>query len=287
LTLSASDLVFCAGTLFERDFREVVEAAAAGGFRGISIFPAQVARSREAGLRDGDLRKLLLDHELEVAEVECVLSWLAREQVPEAAHAMLGEPPEVFLDLAEALGAETVLATDGFGALGERDDIVDAFRAFCDLAAERSLRVKWEFLPWSITPDAASALAFLEEVDRAHVGLMVDSWHVFRGANDLSQIRALPGERIFGVQLNDAPREPVLEDLPMDSMHHRLVPGDGAIDLVGLVQALDSTGMTAPIGAEVFSDVWKTWSAADVGRTLGEATRALLDRSRRPAPGEV
>jgi sugar phosphate isomerase/epimerase len=280
MALTSSDLVFCAGTLLDRSFQDVIEAAVAGRFQGISIFPPQVARSREAGLSDADLRRLLEDHDLEVAEVECVLSWIPKDQVPEWGRELLAEPVEVFLDLAEALGAKSVLATDGFGATGERSAVVDAFARFCDLAGERGLRVKWEFLPWSITPDAASALAFLREADRPNAGIMVDAWHIFRGTNDMSQIRALPGEMIFGVQLGAAPTEPVLADLPMDAMHHRLLPGGGAIDLVELVRALDATGTPAPLGAEVFSDALAKLPAEEVGRRLGEATRALLAKAR-------
>ena len=111
--------------------------------------------------------------------------------------------------------------------------------------------------------------------------MMIDSWHVFRGSNDLSQIRSLPGERILGVQLSDAPAEPVLaEDLPMDSLHHRAVPGEGAVDLVGFVQALDAAGYAGAIGAEVFSDELNALPAEDVGRRMGEATRSVLAKAR-------
>ena len=280
MSLSSSDLVFCAGTVLERSFRDVIDAARAGDFRGVSIFPPQIERSRKAGMSDAELVRYLADHDVEVAEVECVLAWLPPEMVPEEARGLLAEAPEVFLDLAELLGARTVLATDGFGAIGERSEVVDAFRRFCDLAGARGLQVKWEFLPWSITPDAATAMAFLDEVDRPNTGMMIDSWHVYRGTNDLSQIRALPGEQILGVQISDAPAEPVLADLPMDSLHHRCLPGEGAVDMLGFIQALDSTGFSGAMGAEVFSDVLNGLPAEEVGRRLGEATRAVIAKAR-------
>ena len=85
------------------------------------------------------------------------------------------------------------------------------------------------------------------------------------------------------VQLNDAPAQPVLaDDLPMDSMHHRLLPGEGDIDLLGLIRGLDEIGSQAPIGLEVFSDDLAGLPAAEVGRRLAEATRRVLAQARDP-----
>jgi sugar phosphate isomerase/epimerase len=37
-------------------------------------------------------------------------------------------------------------------------------------------------------------------------------------------------------------------------MHARLLPGEGSIDLAGLIRTLDAIGSIAPIGVEVLSD---------------------------------
>ena len=71
VTLGAGDLVLCAGTLPRgTTFRERVEAAAAGGFAGISIWGRDYWAARSDALTDADMRALLNDYGLRVAELD-------------------------------------------------------------------------------------------------------------------------------------------------------------------------------------------------------------------------
>jgi sugar phosphate isomerase/epimerase len=83
----------------------------------------------------------------------------------------------------------------------------------------------------------------------------------------------------MAVQLNDAPAK-AEANLVDETMHRRLVPGEGAIDLVGLVRLLDAGGSRAPIGVECFSDELNALPAAEVARRVGDATRAVLAEAR-------
>lgn len=278
--LGSDDLVFCAGTLLRGSFRDVVTAASAGGFRGVSLWPHHVEGARAQGLADADLRALLSDHGVFPLEVEPVLSWLPEGSLPPQLEKLAGPPPAAFFALAEALGAPTVLAVDGFGAAAERAAIVDAFGSLCAEAARHGLRVKLEFTPWSSIPDAATACEIVRASRADNAGLLVDSWHHFRGANDLAALAALPGGWVQGVQLNDAPAAPSGEPLAQESLHARRLPGEGDIDLVGFVRTLDAIGCRAPIGVEVFSDALDGLAPAEVGRRAGDSTRAVLAAAR-------
>jgi sugar phosphate isomerase/epimerase len=109
---------------------------------------------------------------------------------------------------------------------------------------------------------------------------MVDSWHCFRGATTDADLRAIPGERVLGVQINDAPAEP-MDDLVIETLHHRLVPGEGAIDLVGLLAWLHACGSPAPICVEVFSDALVEQNTPrEIAIRLGDAIRRLLEQAR-------
>jgi sugar phosphate isomerase/epimerase len=278
--LGPDDLVFCAGTLLKHSLRDLVTAASAGGFQGISLWPHHVAGARAEGLSDADLRGLLGDQGVVALEVEPVLSWLPAGSLAPAVEKLVGPAPEEFFDLAEAVGAPTLLAVDGFGANAERPAIVDAFAALCEGAAGRGLRVKLEFTPWSAIPDAATAHEIVRASGAENAGLLIDSWHHFRGANDLEQIAALPGEVVQGVQLNDASAAPTGEPLGQESMHARRLPGEGDIDLVSLLRTLDGIGCRAPLGAEIFSDGLDGLEPAEVGRKVGDSMRALLAAAR-------
>ena len=64
--LGPDDLVLCSGTISEAGFRERVEAGAAGGFSGISLWGKDYAAGKQEGLSDADMRALLDDHGLVV-----------------------------------------------------------------------------------------------------------------------------------------------------------------------------------------------------------------------------
>ena len=69
--------VLTSSTLGNPPFRTLVEAAAAGGFEGLSLWPAHsYARARAEGLSDADLRALLADHGLAVNDVDARVAWV-------------------------------------------------------------------------------------------------------------------------------------------------------------------------------------------------------------------
>ncbi|MGH0031451.1 MAG: sugar phosphate isomerase/epimerase family protein [Myxococcota bacterium] len=265
-----ADRVLCGGTLLRRPLGELVACAGAAGCRGLSLWPHHVA-----GLPAGEVRRRLADAGLAVVEVEPLLSWLPEGSLPPETAGLVGAPPEAFFELALAVGAPAVVAVDGFGARAERPALLEAFGRLCEDAAAHGLAVKLEFTPWSSIPDARAAWEMVREAGRPDTGIVVDSWHHFRGANDLAMLRALPGERVTGVQLNDAPAQPPSEPPAVESMHARRLPGEGAIDLAGLLDALDAGGCRAPLGIEVFSDALDALPAAEVGRRIARAMDAL------------
>src|SRR5262249_49240866 len=135
------------------------------------------------------------------------------------------------------------------------DDAAEAFAGLCDRAAEHNLLVHLEFLPWSRVPDLTTAWEVVRRADRPNGGVAVDAWHWDRSAtpSDLATLRAIPGAKVLGIQLDDAPAE-AEANLMSATLHQRLLPGDGAIDLAALLAALRAIGAVAPIGVEVFSD---------------------------------
>jgi sugar phosphate isomerase/epimerase len=275
--LGPDDLVLCGGTLLHAGLRELAEAARAGGFAAVSPWPAQVERTRAEGLGDGELRALLAGAGLVVDALDPLLTWLPGESLPPGDWTTEAQ----LLGLAERLGARSINLAQGFGARLDLDRAAEALAGVCDRARERGLLVTLEFLPWSGIPDARTALAVVERAGRANAAVMVDVWHVFRGATDDAQLRALPGARIGGIQLSDAPAA-AAPDLVAETMQARLLPGDGDAPLAGWLRILAAAGSRAPIGVEVFSRELAALPPAEVGRRCGAAARAVLARARNP-----
>lgn len=90
-------------------------------------------------------------------------------------------------------------------------------------------------------------LAFAEECG-PNVGLTLDSWHWHHAGATTDDIIAAGRNRIVNVHFNDAP------NLPPDQIrdNQRLLPGEGIINLVGFLQALQRIGYIGPLSVEVF-----------------------------------
>jgi sugar phosphate isomerase/epimerase len=277
----ADATVLCSGTLRPGiPFRARVAAARAGGFDYLSLWGRDYHDARAEGLSDRDLRAILDDHGVAVAELDPAWWWLpgaadvhiAPEHDRERIFSF-GEA-ELFA-VADALGARSLNAVDVFGGPWSLDDAAESFAALCRRAAEHALLVQLEFLPWSKIPDLDAAWSVVRHAGAPNGGLAVDAWHYFAsGSAEAGLLRSVPGERIVGVQLCDAAAVPEAHDLHA-TLHERLLPGQGELDLAGLMADLRATGTTAPIGVEVFSDALDELAPEDVGRRAGAALRSL------------
>ncbi|MGH7338848.1 MAG: sugar phosphate isomerase/epimerase family protein, partial [Myxococcota bacterium] len=271
MPLGPNDLVLCSGTLRAASIAEKCAAAAAGGFSALTLWPTDVERAKREGFSLADVRRMIADHGLAVADVEPLLVWLPGEDVP------FDVPAEAELyEIADGLGARSINAVQGFGTTVDVDRAAEALAGVCDRAREHGLLVTLEYLPWSGIPDAATALAIALRCGRANASILFDTWHTFRGPTDDAQLEKISGARIGSVQINDAPAEPEQKDLVAETMTARRLPGEGAIPLARWLRWLDAIGSTAPIGVEVFSSALDALPPIEVGRRCGAAARAVI-----------
>lgn len=273
--MGPNDLVLHAATLRNASARELCDAAVAGDFTGVTFYPTHVRRARESGLSLRDLRTLLDDRGLALADLDPLLNWLPGDAFASELDASEAEHYEV----AAALGARSLNVAQAFRPKVDVDEAAAALAGVCDRAAAHGLLITLECLPWAGIPDLATARAIVERTGRANATLMIDTWHVFRGPSTEAQLATLPGALIGSVQINDAPAEPV-GSLLEETTRARLLPGEGAIPLVRWLRTLDAIGSRAPIGVEIFSDVNDRLPPLEVGRRCGEAARRVLALSR-------
>ena len=67
-------------------------------------------------------------------------------------------------------------------------------------------------------------------------------------------------------------------DLWHETMHERLLPGVGTIDLARLLAALERRGVACPLAAEVFSDRLSALEPAKAARELAGSLDVLFLR---------
>ena len=178
-------------------------------------------------------------------------------------------------DCARVLGARDTCAVLLDGTPWPRDDLVRAFRALCHLADDYGLRVALEFVPWSVIDTLDRAWDIVERAGCANGGLLLDNWHWARGGSTLQGLDAIEPSRIFMLQLSDAPAVPAA-DLWHETLHERLLPGTGTIEVARLLSALERHGVACPIAAEVFSDRLSGLEPALAARELAGSLDALF-----------
>ena len=184
--------------------------------------------------------------------------------------------------MADAFGSRVVNVGDIGMAdeLAPLDDVTERFAGLCDRAAEHGLLVALEFLPWSGIPDVATAWRIVDGAGRANGGILVDTWHHLRGVADDAALRAVPGDRVYVVQVSDAPAEPEGPYMEDTTLRRRL-PGEGALDLVGFLRTLEAMGVDCPISVELFNPEFQALPADQAARLVHDATRALVAEARR------
>ncbi|TDE17812.1 sugar phosphate isomerase/epimerase, partial [Actinomadura sp. 6K520] len=259
-----------------------LNAAAGAGFDGVEIFEndllaCPLAPEEIAG-RCADLG-LAVELYQPFRDFEAVPEELHRRNLRRAAHKFA---------LARRLGAGTVLVCSSVAPEAVDDDALAAaqLRALGDLAAEHGVRVAYEALAWGkhVRTWERSAELVLR-ADHPALGLCLDSFHVLSRGGDITAITEFPAEKLFFLQLADAPH--MRMDVLQWSRHHRLFPGQGAFDLAGFTARVLAAGYDGPLSLEVFNDVFRqappARAAVDAMRSLIVLEEAFVRRAPVPA----
>jgi 4-hydroxyphenylpyruvate dioxygenase len=255
--------VSLSGTLPEK-----LEAAAAARFDAVEIFESDLLYF---GGSPGDVRRRAADLGLEIALYQPFRDF---EGAPPERRARNLDRAERKFDVMDELGAKLLLLCSNVGP----DTILDDAPAIEDLArlveraAHRGIRIGYEALAWGRHVRTWShAWRIVEAVGNPSLGLIVDSFHTLSLGDDPAGLAAIPGERIFFVQIADAPR--LTMDVLSWSRHFRCFPGQGDFDLASFLAPIIVGGYGGPISLEIFSDDLR---AAYARQTALDGMRGLL-----------
>ncbi|MGS2648202.1 TIM barrel protein [Streptosporangium sp. LJ11] len=247
---------------------EKLIAIATAGFDGVEIFendllvcphPPEEIRARAADLGLGiDLYQPFRDF----------------EAVPAPALAANLERAERKFRVMERLGADLLLVCSNVSPATIGDDALAAeqLRRLAERAAEHGIRIAYEALAWGRhVNEYLHAWRIVRMADHPNLGTCLDSFHILSRGSDPIGIEAIPGEKIFFLQLADAPM--LAMDVLQWSRHYRCFPGQGTMNVAGLVQHVLNTGYAGPLSLEVFNDHFRQ---ADTGRTARDGMRSLI-----------
>ncbi|MET1155276.1 TIM barrel protein [Arthrobacter sp.] len=255
--------VCLSGTLEEK-----MQACARAGFDGIEIFeqdlivsprsPAEIRRmAAELGLS--------LDLYQPFRDFEGVSEELLEENLYRA---------EEKFRLMASLGMDLMLVCSNVATATIDDDDLAAsqLRRLGDLAARYGVRIAYEALAWgTFVNDFEHAMRIVDMTAHPNIGTCLDSFHILSRGWDPAGIEKIPAEKIFFVQLADAPE--ISMDILSWSRHYRVFPGEGAWELDRFMGHLVRSGYNGPVSLEIFNDVFRQ---ADEERTAVDAMRSLI-----------
>lgn len=232
---------------------ELVAAAAAGGYRYVGLRLTRVTQQEPHYplATDPALMRTTKVH-LAATGVEVLDIELARISPHEDPRDF-----ERFLEAGAELGARHVITQ-----LPDPDKVrkVDRFAQLCEMARPLGLTVDLEFPSWTETPDLNEAVRVLRAAAQPNAGILVDLLHFARSGSSVAQLRELPAEWFHFVHVCDAPAAvpPTNEGLIHTARFERLFPGEGGIDVHGILAAL-------PAGIPYALEIPRATHVAQVG----------------------
>jgi 4-hydroxyphenylpyruvate dioxygenase len=254
---------------------EKMEAIAAAGFTGVEIFendllsfngtPADVAR-----MADG-LGLTVLTFQ----------PFRDFEGMPEPQRSRTFGRAERKFDLMQELGCTQLFVCSNVSpdSAGGLDRAAADFHELGERAARRGIRVGYEALAWGRhVNDYRDAWEIVRRADHPAIGLVLDSFHIFSRKTDLKAIRSIPADRIFLVQLADAPWLDM--DVLQWSRHFRCFPGQGEFPLVEFMETVADTGYAGPLSLEIFNDEFRAGSPRGIAIDGHRSLLYLLDQVR-------
>lgn len=276
--------VSLSGTLPEK-----LEAIAAAGFDGVEIFENDLL------YYDGsprDIRAMCADLGIAITLFQPFRDFegCRRDRLPRNL-----DRAERKFDLMQELGTDLVLVCSNVAAdsLGDEEILADDLRLLAERAGARDLRIGYEALAWGRHVNTYQQVwKLVKQADHSALGVILDSFHTLSLKGDPAAIAEIPGDKIFFVQMADAPI--LAMDVLEWSRHFRCFPGQGEFDLAGFLAPIIRTGYRGPLSLEVFNDGFRAapprQNAADGLRSLlylEEKTRQRLEQQAAPVDPDL
>ncbi|MEJ1195507.1 bifunctional sugar phosphate isomerase/epimerase/4-hydroxyphenylpyruvate dioxygenase family protein [Pseudarthrobacter sp. CCNWLW207] len=255
--------VCLSGTLMEK-----MQACAIAGFDGIEIFEQDLVTSP---LTPEDVRKMAADLGL---TLDLYQPFRDFDSVSEDLLAANLRRADAKFRLMERLGMDTVLVCSNVATASiDSDDLrTEQLGLLADLAGQHGVKVAYEALAWGkYVSDYEHAHRLVEAVDHPNLGTCLDSFHILSRDWDTAPIEAFNPDKIFFVQVADAPK--LSMDVLSWSRHYRVFPGEGQFELAKFMGHVVRAGYAGPVSLEIFNDVFRQ---SDVERTAVDAMRSLI-----------
>jgi len=247
---------------------EKLRAIAGAGFDTVEIFENDLLTFNGS---PRDVGKLCRDLGLSICAFQPFRDF---EGMPEPQRTRNFARAQHKFDLMQELQTDLLLICSNVSpaSVGGIDRAAADFYALGELAASHGLRVGFEALAWGRhVNDYRDAWEIVRRANHKSIGIILDSFHALAPAFPVSAIQSIPGDKIFLVQLADAPKLGL--DVLSWSRHFRCFPGQGDLPVGAFMEAVAATGYSGPLSLEIFNDQFRSGSAV---RTATDGLRSLI-----------
>ena len=273
--MKADRLAINSQCTFQHNLEEAVDAYAAAGFKNVEPHLNLVKDWLDDGHTVDDTRRLFEERGLSVVassqlEVMCFGS-------PDARLPNLKANAENARLIRELGADKMIVGTDGpeQNSVGALDAVAGAMWNLAEATEDVGVDIAIEF-NWSpIIKSLQSAVRVAEIADHPRVGVLFDAAHYHVTPTKLRDINESSVRCIKHVHLDDMP------DTPADLTHRdfdRVLPGEGVVDLPGIISALEQNGYRGYFSIEMFSaNLWRL-PAGEAARRCYESLLPLCER---------
>ena len=200
----------------------------------------------------------------------------------EAGYKEIKEEFQYLCEVGQKIGCNTIIAvplvtTEKITLTKIKESCVEVLNELADIGDKYGMRISLEFLghPQATVNTFGQAYDIIQTVNRDNVGITIDCFHFHGMGSRLEDLKKADGSKIFVVHIND------VEDFPIGLLTDvdRLWPGEGAIDLEGILTTLKEIGYKEDmVSVELFRPEYYQLEPEEAIKIAKEKTLAVVEK---------
>jgi sugar phosphate isomerase/epimerase len=268
------DSITLAGPLAAR-----LAACRAAGFSQIMLWARDLAQ-HPGGIEDAV--RVVRESGLRVTGIQVMRDY---EGLEGALHEYKLDIARHLLRVCKAVGARLLIVSSSTSsqASGERERVARDLAKLANSAVPLGIRIGYEAQSWGRHVNTwEQAWEVVDMAAHANLGVVLDSFHMLAGGDELEGLEDLPAEKIALVQLSDFMWRTLrsAEERIETAGHLRVFPGEGShsVELSRMLRQLDRGGYRGSYSLEVINDDYQQLSPALVCARALTAAKWITDQ---------
>ena len=259
------------GTINHLDYESQLRVSSQAGFKAVGLHMIRLEEYLYSGHTLEDAKVCLTKYNLRPMEVVFMPDWVSargRERKQVLARA------EYICSTMELMDSPVLIAN----TLGEKQyDLAlarDNFGELCRVASKYGIMIAMEYLPWTSLDTMKKAWDIVRAVNLPSGGIVLDTFHYFKGYPSQKELYEVPIEKIFIVHLDDV--EDADADLVTLTRKRRLAPGEGIFNFDEVLEYLFSKKYEGYYSLEILNRNHPHQDPVELTKRVRSSTEKLL-----------